>query len=292
MSHAQTTPSTTALANWFGSNRTLAPEVGRRLGKLRKAFVPFAGGCCEIPYIDARCGVASDLHCHVINLAKCVSDRSLCEQVLERCDEMLVHWADLRAAQRLCGAREREVRASRDRGLFGGWPMPGMPDVAWAAAYMACSWMTRGGHSGKRGELDQSLATRYTSSGGDSAVRFRSAVSSLAAWRDALDGWTFECIDWREMLSRVRDEPGHGIYCDPPWPDAGEEYQHRFTESDHRDLADVLRSFHRARIVVRYGNHELVRALYPATDWTIVEQASRNQQGGECGERLIVRRCE
>jgi hypothetical protein len=56
----------------------------------------------------------------------------------------------------------------------------------WAADYFAACWMGRGGHAGKRGEFDQSLSLRWTSSGGDSAVRFRSATESLRDWHRAL----------------------------------------------------------------------------------------------------------
>lgn len=110
------------------------------------------------------------------------------------------------------------------------------------------------------------------------------------AWRDALNGWTFECLDWRDMLPRIPDEVGHGIYCDPPWVGVGDEYRYTFTESDHRELAATLRKFQRARIVVRYGDHELVRALYPATEWTIIRQTSRTQTNAACDELLIVSR--
>ena len=38
----------TALAPWFGSNRTLAENVGRALAGCEWVGVPFAGGMCEL----------------------------------------------------------------------------------------------------------------------------------------------------------------------------------------------------------------------------------------------------
>lgn len=83
-----------------------------------------------------------------------------------------------------------------------------------------------------------------------------------------------------------------GIYSDPPWPDAGEEYLWRFTEQDHRDLAAILNRFERIRIVVRYGDHPLIRELYtPEDGWSWIECETRNQGNNAVKEALIVKRC-
>lgn len=265
-----------ALAQWFGGNRMLADSVGRALGRLRWCGVPFAGGCPELPHIRTGAGVANDLHRHVINLARVVRDDALVEQLVRRLDGLLFHPDELAEAQRRC--RERDQRNC----------IGDAPDVAWAADYFAACWMGRGGHAGKRGEFDQSLSLRWTPNGGDSAVRFRSAIESLRDWHRTLRNWSFTCIDAFDFINKVRDADGHGLYVDAPWPDAGDDYRHAFTPEQQARLAEVLARFALTRVVVRYGDHPLIRELYPPPRWTWLSQTSRNQRNGATAEVLIV----
>lgn len=265
-----------ALAQWFGGNRMLAESVSRALGPLRWCGVPFAGGCPELPHIRTAAGVANDLHRHIINLARVVRDDGLVEQLVRRLDGLLFHPDELAEAQRRCRERERS-------GQIGD-----APDIDWAADYFAACWMGRGGHAGKRGEFEQTLSLRWTSSGGDSAVRFRSATESLRDWHRALRNWSFTCLDGFEFLDNVRDVDGHGLYVDAPWPDAGDDYRHAFTREQQAQLAEALTRFARTQVVVRYGDHPLIRELYPEPRWTWLEQTSRNQRNGATDEVLIV----
>lgn len=265
-----------ALAQWYGGNRILAASVGTALGRLRWCGVPFAGGCAEIPHINTTSGVANDLHRHIINLARVVRDSVLVERLVELLDQLLFHPDELRAAQRRC--RERDW----------GCTIPDAPDVEWAADYFAACWMGRGGQAGTDREFDQSLSLRWTSSGGDSAVRFRSAVDSLRTWHDALRRWSFSSIDAFEFIANVRDADGHGLYVDAPWPDAGEDYQHSFTCDQQIKLAQALSRFERTRVVVRYGDHPLIRELYQQPRWTWLRQTSRNQRNGATPEVLLA----
>ncbi len=265
-----------ALAQWFGGNRMLAESVGRALGRLRWCGVPFAGGCPQLPQILTTAGVANDLHRHVINLARVVRDDGLVEQLVRRLDSVLFHPDELAEAQRRCHEREEHGRVSDT------------PDVAWAADYYAACWMGRGGHAGKRGEFNQTLSLRWTSSGGDSAVRFRSAIRSLRDWHNALRTWSFTCIDAFDFINKVRDADGHGLYVDAPWPDVGDGYRHPFTREQQVRLAEALARFTRTRVVVRYGDHPLIRDLYPSPRWTWLSQTSRNQRNGATAEVLIV----
>lgn len=265
-----------ALAQWFGGNRMLAESVGKALGRLRWCGVPFVGGCSELPHINTAAGVANDLHRHIINLARVVRDDVLVELLVQRLDGLLFHPDELAAAQRRC--RERE-RLDAD-----GCP----PDVEWATDYFAACWMGRGGHAGKRGEFDQALSLRWTSSGGDSAVRFRSVIESLRDWHRALRNWSFTCLDGFEFIAKVRDADGHGLYVDAPWPDAGDEYRHGCTREQHTRLAEVLARFEKARVVVRFGDHPLIRELYPQLRWSWLPQRSRNQRNGALAEVLIA----
>lgn len=265
-----------ALAQWYGGNRMLAASVGRALGRLRWCGVPFAGGCAEIPHINTAAGVASDLHRHLINLARVVSDDALVEELAHRLDSLLFHPNELHAAQRRC--REREQLDKPD----------GPPDLQWATDYFAACWMGRGGHAGTKREFEQTLSLRWTSSGGDSTVRFHGAIESLRDWHKSLRIWSFTCIDAFEFIDKVRDAEGHGLYVDAPWPDAGDGYRHGFTRDQQARLAETLGRFHHTRVVVRYSDHPLIRELYPATHWTWLTQTGRNQHNGAMTEVLIV----
>lgn len=277
-----------ALAPWFGGCRSIAYRIGPELGKLRWCGVLFAGGMPELLHIRAQAGVALDLHRHIINLARVVSDPSLLCRMIRRVDRLLFHTDVLAAAQRRC--RDREA-AGGDAGLFTNGHAASMePDVEWAADYFVCCWMGRGGYSGRGGELTQSIAVRYTSSGGSSAKRWRSAVESLPAWGRALERWQFVCEDALKFVRRLRPQNAAGIYADPPWVGAGDEYTHRFTIDQHRQLALELARLSEMgyRVVVRYGDDTLVRGLYPASRWRWIESTTKDQRNGEVCEVLIV----
>ncbi len=189
---------TSALAGWFGSNRILAETVGRKIGKCEHIVVPFAGGCCEVPYFDARTILINDAHRHIVNLARVVSNPSQCQQLQNHVDALLFHPDELTSAQAFC--REVEMRATV--GLFGISGRDQYTDpVLWAEAFFVSCWMARGGVAGTDGEFNGGLSIRYDAGGGDSNVRFRSAASSLAAWQKVLCGrCNFTCEDWREVL--------------------------------------------------------------------------------------------
>lgn len=281
-----------ALAGWFGSNRTLPDRVGRELGKLAWVGVMFAGGMCELPFIDANTGVVLDTHRDIINLACVVADDQLLIRMVRRLDRLLFHPDVLAAAQR----RVIAARGEASGGLFGmgaAVPKPSeIPDVDRAADYFVCCWMGRGGFAGRTGELRQSLSVRWSASGGSSAKRWRSAVESLHAWKRVLQRFEFECADAFTAFARIKEPPDRpsGFYCDPPWKDAGEEYLFPFTDGQHRKLASECQRVSDLgfRVVIRYGDHPLIRGLYPAAKWRWIEQATTNQAGNAVNEVLIT----
>lgn len=285
-----------ALAPWFGGARKMAAHIGPELGRLGWCGVLFAGGMPELPHIRTQSGVATDLHRHIINLARVVADDALLLRMIRLVDRLLFHDDVLAAAQRRC--LDREVMA--DSGLFSRVEhlvCEREPDVEWAADYFVCCWMGRGGYSGRGGELSQSIAVRYTSSGGSSARRWRSAVESLPSWGAVLSRWQFVCQDAFELLGRLKPQPNAGLYADPPWVGAGDEYSFRFTNEQHVRLARELARLrgHGYRVVIRYGDHPMIRELYPgpycrstATGWTWIEHTSRDQRNGEVNEVLIL----
>jgi site-specific DNA-adenine methylase len=261
------------LAQWFGSNRSTADAVSTLLGKLAWCGVPFMGGGPELLTIDTRAGVANDKHLHIINLAEVIARQpAALESALSA---SLFHPTCYTEAQRRCiyGYEGDEKRNS----------------VEWAAAYFIVTWMGRGDQGGTPSEFKQSLSTRFTSSGGDSARRFHSAVESIPRWSAALKHWSFLCGDWSVFMEKHRDRPDHGLYCDPPWPELGALYQHAFPEAEHRRLASWLLSLTETRIVVRLNDHPLVRELYTEPQWQWFPQTTRNGSNNPVREVLLYR---
>lgn len=286
---------TTALASWFGANRIRAENVGKLLKGCDWVGVPFCGGCSELPYIECRAGVANDKHRHLINLARVVKDPAMNEDLGKRLDATLFHPDELAKAQARCRQREEE---SEESGLFNGQKPPFVPaSLSWAYDYFISVWMARGANAGTDSEFRGSLPTRYNTNGGGSNTRFRSARDSLAAWMEVCRPWEFECLDAFEFIGKIKEFnskgekiEGLGIYADAPWPDAGDGYRHKFTEAMQRKLSKVLAAYQHTRIVIRYGDHPLIRELYPETHWTWHMQDSRDQNNSAVREVLIVNR--
>lgn len=264
---------TTTMAQWYGSNRMLAPRVGQELAGCEWVGVPFCGGCCELPYIQCRSGIASDLHRHIINLARVVREPELLAQLVARLEATPFHQEQLHESQMAC--LDCDVYDSS-------FP----PDVIWAFHYFVAVWMARGGAAGTEKEFDQGLSTRWNAGGGDSCKRFRSATESLAEWQQVCSRWTFLVLDVFEFLRKCKDQDRHGLYVDAPWVEAGDDYRHKFTA--HGELAAVLSAYRKTRVVIRYGDCPEIRALYPPDRWTYVEQISRTQANTGCAEVLII----
>lgn len=279
---------TNTLAGWFGSDRMVAKQYAAALGKCDHVMVPFCGGCSILQFIETRAGVACDLHRHVVNLARVVANDAMVESLIRAVERILLHPDELHHAQERCKARERNscgfMQAASD-------DVPtDTPDIAWAADYFVCSWMGRGGFSGKENEFDQGLSIRYGAGGGDSAVRYQSALQSLRGWNKVLcNRWSFSVMHSFDLLGKVKDQRGHGVYVDAPWPDAGDEYRHSFSIVEQRELAKKLASIQQARVVVRFGDHPLIRELYPESHWKISPLESRSQGNNDLAELMIVK---
>jgi DNA adenine methylase len=264
----------TALAPWFGSNRLLAHRVGELLEGCNWVGIPFAGGMSELAYITARTIVVNDLHRHVINLATIAAHPMLGPKLYRRLKRIPFHPLSLAEAQAHC--REFEPGAQAD--------------FAAAAAYFVASWMGRNGKAGTDDEFSGGLALRWNAGGGDSAVRYRSAVHALVSWRRVFARCTFSALDAFAFLEKCKDAHGHGIYCDPPFPGPGDAYRHKFDERQHGLLAERLQGFTRARVVCRFYDHPLVRELYVQECWEWIELVGRKQTNEDAPEVLLVNR--
>ncbi len=259
-----------AIAPWFGSARMNAEIVGEELRGCRWVGVPFSGGMSELAHITAPMIVVSDLHRHVVNLANVVAmQRRELFDVLRR---LPFHPDVLKLAQEFCKSNEPS----------------GMNDLRAATHYFVCVWMGRSHKAGTTDEFNGEISRRWNANGGSSNTRYRSAIKSLAAWERVMKRCSFDVMDCFEFLEACKDEPGHGLYIDAPWPDDGKRYRHTFTESQHRQLAMALRAFRKMRVVVRFGDHPLIRELYPEPQWTWRRITSRTQLNEDKAEALIM----
>lgn len=269
-------PKLTALAPWFGSNRTLAENVGAALAGCTWVGVPFAGGMSELAHIKARTLLVSDLHKHVVNLASVLADPKLGPTLVRRLRRVPFHEDALLASQAYCRLVEE-----------GNCWSP----LDWAERYFVSAWMSRNASAGTKKEFSAPFSARWTDTGGDSATRWRSAVAGLGAWRAILARCTFVCLDVFAFLDKVKDRPRHGLYLDAPWPGDGDSYRHKFTADRQRELAARLAAFGRCKVVVRYGDHPLIRELYPADKWEWNAFTGRTAGNNGKAEVLLVNRC-
>lgn len=241
------------LVPWFGGNRTLAEFISKNVPKTcNHITVPFAGGCPELLYFTANTIIVNDKHQLLINLCKTVADPLVSQEFKRRLDHTLFHESELLAAQ----ARLRSTP-----------PEFSMPNPSVAYDYFISCWMSRNGTAGTNGELSSGISYRRDGVGGDSAVRFRSAVQSIQIWQRALQRCTFLCRDAIELIADVKDSDQNVIYCDPPFPDVGNNYKHTMSDFDHAKLAHTVARFKRARVIMRFYDHPIVRLLYPAPLW-------------------------
>jgi DNA adenine methylase len=273
---------TTALAPWFGSSRMIAKDIGKLLDGCEWVGIPFAGGMSEVPHITARGLLVNDLHRDIINLARVTVDRELRRQLMCEAEKQIFHPDKLSAAQDACKSCEPPPGPNSDKTDY--------LDGQRALDYFTAVWMGRSGQAGTDDEFNGNLAMRFTASGGGSNTRYRSAIESLEAWGHTLKRCEFSCLDWRVFLTKCQDRPKHGLYVDAPWPKDGGNYVHKFTEQDQRDLAAALAKFDQCRVVVRYGDHPLIRELYPESRWDWRMLTSRTQGNNDKAEALITNR--
>lgn len=271
-------PKISCLAPWFGSNRTLAENVGEELKGCKWCGVPFAGGMSELLHIKASTIVVNDLHDHIINLAYVTQHPVLGVKLYKRLRRTPFHPWVLDVAQRACHTYERQSKTWDDEAKLN-----------FAEMYFICCWMGRSAKAGTDNEFYGGLPIRWSATGGDSNTRFRSATQSLTAWRRILHNCNFSTLDVFDFLVKVKDEKRHGLYLDPPFPDAGDPYKHKFTDAQHRQLAQRLTEFQNIKIVCRFYDHPLIRELYPECQWQWKFATGRKQSNETAEEVLIIK---
>lgn len=272
----------TTLVPAFGGNRSNSKLVGELLGDIPWVGIPFAGGMPEVLHIKARTLMIGDEHRHILNLGEVVRDNELREQLSERLSGLPFHPDVLQHFQQV--ARDWAEKGQANTPFL-------KPDLDAAEAYFVSQWMGRSGMAASKRELTVNLPVRWNANGGDSVRRYQSAIEALEKFGESLRRAQFFCGSVFLFLRRVIDSPNHALYCDPPWPGAGQEYLFAVEdETFHLDLRNHLTKYSQTRIVVRYGDCELIRDLYrPIDGWDVIEAGGRKQSNNEQAELYLVR---
>lgn len=273
-------PKIGAIAPWFGCNRMLSHLIGEELRGCSWIGIGFAGGMPELLHIDANTIVVNDVHLHVINLALVIQDKGLRERLYQELMKEPFHPLALKKAQDFCSNVElKAIHILNDA-----------PHYEAAKNYFVAVWMNRSAMAGTDKEFTGTLPIRWTGDGGDSNTRYRSAVESLEAWGRVFVKCNFTVDDIFTFLGKVKDVKENGLYLDPPFPEAGDGYKHKFSVDDHKLLAAWLTRYVNVRIVCRFYDHPLIRQLYKASDgWVWKHLIGRKQSNADAPE-VILRR--
>ena len=262
---------TKSVLPWFGSDASVAANLGVLLDGCNHVTIPFAGGMSILPHLKAKAIVANDLHrnaiCFYQSLSGRYGEKVVCDLV-SICEHTLSHPEEMEQSENILNDHGASV-------LLKAW------------AFWAQCWIGRKGKGGTKHQGGKP-SVRRTANGGNNATRIKSAAADLKAWAEEFRRCEFTCEDFGECLRKVSDKPKCGVYCDPPWFGAGRNYLHEFSPEDHRDLASVLSSLKNSPIVIRYGDCGEVRHLYRDPSWTITEATSRTQANKNLGEIWIT----
>lgn len=276
-----------ALAPWFGGKRTLAPDIVLQLGKHTQYFEPFAGGLSIIfAKPPSQKETVNDLHGDIINLARVIQYPHLAEDLYSRLIRVVV-----------CEGLLEDAKA-----FLESTGIPTTPCVYRAYWYFLASWMGRNGTAGTE-RVDYQIAVRWTKSGGSPTVRFRNAADSLPAWHQRLQNVVILQRDAFSIIDRFEDDPATAIYADPPYAaetrsnvaseagskgGGGGRYLHEFKHGhglfagdDHARLAEALRAYKHARIVVSAYDCPRYRELYRG--WTFIDKTRQKHLHAQNG---------
>jgi DNA adenine methylase len=290
-----------AIAPWFGAKRKLAPVIVEELGKHKGYWEPFCGSLAVL-LAKPPCSqeTVSDLHGDLTNLAWVLAAPRLAAELYDRLGRVMFSDAIFEHA--------RDVLSNQT--------VPDTVDLDRAYWYFLFSWMGSNGVAGTKRALDASLAVRFTNGGGAPTVRFRSTVESIPAWHYRLCNVVILRRSAFDLLEQIEDSRDTAIYIDSPYlfetrskgaaSESGAQYVHDFDEPQaglfagkadrHELLAERLRRFKEARVVVSYYDHPRLHEMYAG--WTfrdcsinkgIASQNRRGVQGRvEAPEILIL----
>jgi DNA adenine methylase len=265
-----------AIVPYFGCKRMQANGIIEQLGEHQAYWEPFAGSLAVLlAKTPCRMEVVNDLNRGLVNLARVVQDDTYSVKLFDRlnrtvfCRELYheaSHYLQMEAAERADKTPRLQC-----------WSMEN--DLGHAYHYFVVSWMGRNGLAGTEKEYDTGFCVRYTSNGGDPAVRFRNAVESIPNWWQRLRGVTILNEDAFDVIERVEDKQGTVIYADPPYFDKKGKYLHDFAHVDHVRLSLALRRFFKTRVVVSYYDHPSIDDLYVHPGFRKVVKHTTKQMG-------------
>lgn len=286
-----------AIAPWFGGKRTMAPLIVEQLSKHTQYFEPFCGSMAVLfAKGPSQKETVNDLHGDLINLARVLQDTTAAPILYDRLQSVLYCEDFLKTA---CNELDDESSLS----LILAHKQPADPvSIDRAYWYFLASWMMRNGVAGTA-RMEYQCAVRWTKNGGSPTIRFRNAVDSIPAWHQRLRNVVILRRDALSIMDRFEDIAETAIYVDPPYRSEtrngygkhgnGSKYKHEFGHDspmfgdDHQRLADILRSYKHARIVVSYYDCPRIRQLYEG--WTFIEcyrQKHLHAQNGRGARKL------
>jgi len=287
-----------AILPYFGGKRTMAPLIVEQLGKHTQYFEPFCGSMAVLFAKEpSQKETVNDLHGDLINLALVLQRLELAEALYDRLQRTLFSEGALDQAR-------SELSQDESGATYGAH---GSLDRAYW--YFLASWMGRNGTAGTA-RVDYQIAVRWTKGGGSPTVRWRNAVESIPWWHQRLLNAVILRRDAFKIIDRFEDVKETAIYVDPPYhantrgkikDGNGGKYLHEFRHADplfgddHKRLADVLKTYKHARIVLSYYDCPAIRELYQG--WTFIEhtrqkhlhaQNGRGARPKEAPEILII----
>jgi len=264
-----------AIAPWFGAKRNLASRIVELLGAHSAYWEPFCGSMavllakppCELETVN-------DLHGDLINLARVIQDRDLGFELYDKLSRTL-YTEDL-----FYQAKKRWISGpAADNG----------PDIDRAYDYFVVSWMGINGVSGTK-RCNYQFALRWCRGGGQGARRWQSVVGSMPAWHKRLQNVVIIRRDAFEVLSNIKDENGVAVYCDPPYFDKSDKYVHDFEDGDHQRLAESLRRFKKAKVMVSYYDCPEVWRLYAGFEIINVGKSMQSLRNATRGQKKKPRK--
>lgn len=250
-------PPITAILPYFGAKRTLAGRIVAEAGKHSVWWEPFCGSLAvTLSKPPCRQETVNDLYGDVVNLARVLADREQAEQMYARLYPII-------PGQMM--HKEAKARLVEDS-----WPDMEPWNVNRAVDFFVASWLGRNGMIGTK-QFNNNFCARYTANGGSPARRWQSAVDAIPEWHERLRNVVILSECGLKLCERIDDEAGTVIYCDPPYLVKGASYVHDFTPEGHRRLAESLRRFKPARVMVSYYDHPDLAELYPG--WRKIDLA-------------------
>jgi DNA adenine methylase len=288
-----------AIAPWFGGKRTLAPEIVPELGTHTQYFEPFCGSMAVLfAKQPSQKETVNDLHGDLINLAQVIQDPHSAPLLYERLQRVVVceglldeardHLDDTSSLSLIMAHKNAADPLSLERAYW----------------YFLASWMGRNGTAGTE-RVDYQIAVRWTKNGGSPTIRFRNAVESIPAWHYRLGNVVILRRDAFGFIDRFEDVKETAIYIDSPYtPETrnnlggknggGGHYLHEFQhesaggmfggKDDHARLAEILRGYRNARIVVSYYDCERIRDLYRG--WTFLDKTRQKNLHAQNGRGM------